>query len=157
MARISVDQLTRDDLMRMQNSARVYQERADSVFQQWGFRAPAPPLGQDPQDYRRDLAVMAKRQLPYDHQLRKIKLWKLPRDAFETLEPQVYDACREAANRPDSVPPGEMREVTRINPENGHKEIHFIGDTSFVKDFTRPGRKVVSFMHRYNTSGVAFR
>jgi hypothetical protein len=114
-------------------------------------------LGQDPEDYRRDLAVKAKRQLPYGHELRKIKLWDLSRAAFEALEPQVYDACREAATRPDSVPPGEMRRIEVTNPQNGHKEVHFIGNESFVKDFTRPGRRVVSFLHRYNTSGVAFR
>jgi hypothetical protein len=157
MARIPTDQLTRDDLMRMQNSARAYQARADSAFEPWGFRAPAPPLGQDPEDYRRDLAVKAKRQLPYGHELRRVKLWDLSRAAFEALEPQVYTACAEAAKRPDSVPPGEMRAVTKINPANGQKEVHFIGDTSFVKDMGRPGRKVVSFMHRFNTSGVAFR
>ena len=151
------DHMTREQLLRMQASARVYQARADSVFQEWGFRAQAPTLGQDPEDYRRDLAVTAKRQLPYGHELRKIKLWKLPRDAFEVMEPQVYAACKQAASRPDSVPPGEMREVTRINPQNGHKEVHFIGNESFVKDMMRPGRRVVSFMHRYNTSGVAFK
>jgi hypothetical protein len=127
------------------------------VFQEWGFRAPAPVIGQDPQDYRRDLAVLAKRQLPHGHELRKVKLWKLPKDTFEVFEPQVYAACREAASRPDSVAPGEIREVVKINPQNGHKEIHFLGTTSFVRDMGRPGRKVVSFMHRYNTSGVAFR
>jgi hypothetical protein len=84
-----VDHMTRDQLLQMQASARVYQGRADSVFQEWGFRAPAPSLGQDPEDYRRDLAVMAKKQLPDGHVLRKIKLWKLPRDVFETFEPQV--------------------------------------------------------------------
>jgi hypothetical protein len=140
-----IDKMTREQLLRMQASARVYQARADSVFQEWGFAARAPTLGEDPQDYRRDLAVTAKRQLPYGHELRKIKLWKLPKDAFEVVEPQVYNACRDAASRPDSVAPGEMREVTRINPQNGHKEIHFLGTTSFVKDFTRPGRRVTSF------------
>ena len=149
--------MTRDDLLRMQASARIFQARADRVFEAWGFRAPQPTLGQDPEDYRRDLAVMAKKQLPHDHQLRKVKLWRVPRDVFETLEPQVYSACREAAKRPDSVAPGTMREVTRINPQNGHKEIHFLGQESFVKEMGRPGRKVVSFMHRYNTSGIAFR
>jgi hypothetical protein len=152
-----IDKMTREQLLQAQASARVFQAKADSVFQEWGFRAPAPVIGQDPQDYRRDLAIMAKRQLPHGHELRKVKLWRLPRDVFETLEPQVYAACRDAASRPDSVPPGEMREVVRINPQNGHKEIHFLGRESFVKDFTRPGRRVVSFMHRYNTSGVAFR
>jgi hypothetical protein len=149
--------MSREQLLQVQASARVYQARADSVFEEWGFRAPAPALGQDPQDYRRDLCVMAKKQLPYDHQFRKMKVWKMPKDVFEVFEPQIYDACREAASRPDSVAPGEIREVTRINPQNGHKEIHFLGTTSFVRDMGRPGRKVVSFMHRYNTSGVAFR
>jgi hypothetical protein len=152
-----VDHMNREQLLQMQASARVYQARADSIFQEWGFRAPQPTLGQDPEDYRRDLAVMAKKQLPYGHELRKVKLWKLPKDVFETFEPQVYSACREAAKRPDSIPPGEIREVVRINPQNGHKEIHFLGRESFVKDMGRPGRRVVSFMHRYNTSGVAFR
>jgi hypothetical protein len=149
--------MSREQLLQMQASARVYQARADAVFQEWGFRAPAPVIGQDPQDYRRDLAVTAKRQLPYGHELRRIKLWKLPRDAFEVMEPQVYAACREAASRPDSAAPGEMREVTRINPQNGHKEIHFLGNESFVRQMGRDGRRVVSFLHRYNTSGVAFR
>jgi hypothetical protein len=149
--------MTREQLLQVQESARVYQARADSVFEEWGFRAPAPTLGQDPQDYRRDLCVMAKKQLPYGHELRKMKVWKMPKDVFEVFEPQIYDACREAASRPDSVAPGEIREVTRINPQNGHKEVHFIGNESFVRDMMRPGRRVVSFMHRYNTSGVAFK
>jgi hypothetical protein len=157
MGSISIEGMSREQLLQAQASARVYQARADSVFQEWGFRAPAPVIGQDPEDYRRDLAVKAKEQLPYGHELRKIKLWKLPKDTFEVFEPQVYAACREAASRPDSVPPGEMREVVRINPQNGHKEIHFLGRESFVREMGRPGRRVVSFMHRYNTSGVAFR
>ena len=157
MTRIPIDQLTRDDLLRMQSAARVYQARADDAFVPWGFRAPQPTLGQDPEDYRRDLAVMAKKQLPYNHEFRRMKVWRMPRDIFETFEPQIYDACRDAASRPDSVPPGEMRKIEVTNPQNGHKEIHFIGNESFVKDMGRPGRRVVSFMHRYNTSGVAFR
>jgi hypothetical protein len=155
-----LDLMNREQLLQAQASARVYQARADAIFQEWGFRAPAPVIGQDPQDYRRDLAVMAKKQLPYNHELRKIKLWKLPRDVFEKLEPQVFNACRDAASRPDSVPPGTMREITRTNPQNGHREVHFIGNESFVTDPSyghRPGRKVISFMHRFNTSGVAFR
>jgi hypothetical protein len=143
-----IDHMTRDQILQMQASARVYQARADSVFQEWGFRAPAPTIGQDPQDYRRDLAVMAKKQLPYGHDLRKMKFWQMPKDVFEVFEAQVYAACREAASRPDSAAPGEVREVVKINPQNGHKEIHFIGTTSFVTDPSygyRPGRRVKSF------------
>jgi hypothetical protein len=140
----------------IRTAARVYQARADSVFEKWGFRAPAPVIGEDPEDYRRDLCVKAKRQLPYDHELRKIKLWQMPKDVFEVFEPQVYDACAEAAKRPDSVPPGEMR-MLKTKDQNGQEIITWIGNESFVKDMGRPGRRVVSFMHRFNTSGVAFR
>jgi hypothetical protein len=148
--------LTRDQLLQVQESARVYQARADSVFQEWGFRAPAPPLGQDPEEYRRDLCIMAKRQIPYGHEMRIKNLRKLPRDVFEAFEPQIYNACREAAKSPDSAAPGEMRRVERTD-SNGLKFVEWLGREHFVKDMGRPGRRVVSFMHRYNTSGVAFR
>jgi hypothetical protein len=149
--------LTRDQLLQVQESARVFQARADAAFEPWGFRAPQPLIGQDPQDYRRELCIMAKRQLPYGHKLRIKNLKKLPRDVFEVYEPEIYDACREAASRPDSVAPGEIRQIVKHNPTTGHREVHYIGGESFVKDMGRPGRRVVSFMHRYNTSGVAFR
>jgi len=140
-----------------EESARVYQARADSVFQEWGFRAPAPAIGEGPEDYRRELAIRAKRQLPYGHEMRIKNLRKLPRDVFEAFEPQIYQACREAAKRPDSAAPGELREVVKVNPLNGHKEITFLGREHFVREMGRPGRLVVSFLHRFNTSGVAFR
>jgi hypothetical protein len=35
------------------------------VFAEWGFRAPEPTINANPEDYQRDLAVMAKKQLPY--------------------------------------------------------------------------------------------
>jgi hypothetical protein len=60
-------------------------------------------------------------------------------------QPQIYDACAKAVAHNDTVPPGEMREVVRINPENGFKEIRFYGQRSFVADLGRPGRRVVKF------------
>ena len=40
--------------------------------------------------------------------------------------------------------PGEIRPIERRGPD-GQKFIDFIGRESFVKDMTRPGRRVVSF------------
>ena len=57
----------------------------------------------------------------------------------------IYDACAKAVARNDTVPPGEMREITRVNPKNGHKETLFFGRESFVKAMNRPGRRVVKF------------
>src|SRR6516225_8853950 len=52
--------MTREQLLQVQASARVYQTRADEAFEPWGMRAPAPVLGEDPDDYRRKLMSLAK-------------------------------------------------------------------------------------------------
>jgi hypothetical protein len=38
-----------------------------------------------------------------------------------------------------------MREITRVDPVTGYKEIRFYGRESFVKAMNRPGRRVVKF------------
>jgi hypothetical protein len=152
--------LSHEQRMQLQSRARAYQQRADDVFSEWGFRAPAPTLDCNPEDFRRDLAVMAKRQLPYSNdrpspeypttfaELRRMKLWRLPADVFANIEPQIFEACRVAASRNDTCAPGELREITRTDPKTGHKQVLFFGQQSFVTDPTyghRPGRRVVKF------------
>ena len=100
---------------------------------------------------------LAKKQLPYsddrpslDHTatfrgLRRLKLWSMSPEVFAAFEPLIYDACAKAVARNDTVPAGEMREVVRIDPQTGHKEIRFYGQRSFVADLGRPGRRVVKF------------
>ena len=55
---------TYDQTMRLQASARVYQQRYDDALQPWDLRAPAPVLGEDINEYRAKLAILAKHQLP---------------------------------------------------------------------------------------------
>ena len=155
--RRELEQLRFEKQMRQRSIATSYQQRADSVFAEWGTRAKQRVEGEDPEDYRRDLCVQAKKLLPYSddrpspdskatfRELRKLKLWGMPADVFARFEPQIYDACAKAVARNDTVPAGEMREITRIDPKNGHKEIRFYGQRSFVADLGRPGRRVTSF------------
>lgn len=85
---------------------------------------------------------------------------RLPDDAVPPYEKLFYDACREAAKSNDLVLPGEMREVTEINPVNGHKEITFYGPLSFIHDMKPPVRRVRSFrtdQGYVNTSGGPLR
>lgn len=70
--------MTREQLLQVQASARVYQTRADEAFEPWGMRAPAPVLGEDPDDYRRKLMILAKNQLPESHELRKSRSSAFP-------------------------------------------------------------------------------
>jgi hypothetical protein len=68
----------------------------------------------------------------------------------------IYPAARATAFSADSVPDGQMRAVEKRD-SNGQKIIEWIGKTSFIKDMTRPGRRVLGFLsgdgHYYNTSG----
>jgi hypothetical protein len=126
--------------LRVQRSLRVLQEVADESFQPWGFRAPGPTLGEDPDAYRRKLLIMAKKQLPADHKLRQVQVRQLKADALATFEPQIYSACKAEAYNASSVPPGDLRRVEEIDPQNGLKIVKFIGQHSFVRHFTTPGR-----------------
>jgi hypothetical protein len=140
--------MSREQLMRMQASARVYQERADNALQPWDMRAPAPVLGQDIDSYRRDLDVKLKKQLPGNHKLRQVQYRGLNNDALDVLEPQLYKAVHDCAHDASTVPDGEMRRIVDVS-EDGRKIVKFVGRESFVLDPVygfRPGRRVVSFL-----------
>jgi hypothetical protein len=134
----------RQHALRVQRSLRTIQERADDCYQPWGFRAPGPTLGCDPDEYRRDLLIKAKRLLPGDNELRRVQVRQLPRSALSQFEDMIFAAAKAEAFRPDSVPDGEMRKVVRPTA-NGSEIIEWVGKTSFVKAMGRPGRKVLSF------------
>jgi hypothetical protein len=136
--------MTREQLLQLQASGRVYQERADNALQPWDIRAPAPVLGEDVAKDRRDLAVKLKKQLPEDHQLRKVQYRRLDDTTLSIFEPQLYRAVRAEALNPNTVPPGEFRRVVKVDT-NGLKMVEWIGQQSFVKEMGRPGRRVKSF------------
>jgi hypothetical protein len=152
--RRELEQLRYEKQARQRAIATSYQQRADSVFAEWGTTAKKCQQGQDPEDYRRDLCVQAKELLPYSddkpapnlptfRELRRMKLWSLDRSTFETVEPMVYRAAELAYARNDTCAPGEMRMVTKVDPVTGHKENLFYGQESFVKEpryGNRPGR-----------------
>jgi hypothetical protein len=130
----------RQHALRVQRSLRVVQERADDAFSPWDMRARGPTLGEDPDTYRRDLLIQAKKLLPGTNKLRQVQIRQLPAAALGKFEDLIYPAAKAEAYSADSVPDGEMRKVVEIEPNNGLKIIKFIGQRSFVHDFTQPGR-----------------
>jgi hypothetical protein len=72
--------MSREQLLHAHASARVFQARFDSAFEPWGMRAKAPVIGEDVNDYRRDLAVQGKRLLPENHKLRAVQYRALKAD-----------------------------------------------------------------------------
>jgi hypothetical protein len=146
----------RQHALRIQRSLRAIQERADAALEPWGLRARGPTLGEDPDQYRRDLLIQAKRLLPGSNELRHIQIRQLPRDALSNFEAQIYPAARATAYSADSVPDGQMRAIEEKD-SNGLKMTRWIGQECFVKAMGRPGRRVLGFLHNdgffYNTTG----
>jgi hypothetical protein len=69
----------------------------------------------------------------------------LPPDALNGFEPLVLKAAVKEANNPAHLEPGEIRAINRLDEVGRVKWIDFIGQESFVKQMTLPGRRVVSF------------
>jgi hypothetical protein len=142
-----MDHMNREQLLRAQASARIFQERADNALQLWNMRAPAPVLGQDVREYRRDLAVKLKKQLPENHKLRKVQYRGLDDDILSNFEPQLYAAVHAEAHNPATVLPGTMRKIEKVN-QGGTKFVEYIGalredhpelgQRCFVEDFKAP-------------------
>ena len=80
-----------------------------------------------------------------NHELNRVNMRGLPSEAIEPFEKQVLSAVVVEAFNPKNVPLGEMRKVEKLDDYGKVREIQFIGQESFVKDMTRPGRRVVSF------------
>ncbi len=117
------------------------QSKADSLMMSLGEgRAPQPLVGEGVENYRRRLA--AKLQVNSDD-WSKIKLDSLQAEAFDIAERKIYADSAAAARKPSNIKSGYMREV-RKQTDTGHLITEFYGndDTHFVKQFTRPARRV---------------
>jgi hypothetical protein len=124
------------------NACRLWQEQVDNHLQYVGGRAPQPVIGQKTNNYVRETCRTLKRTfLPQNHELYRVQWRELPGDALQALVPQLLDACVKEAENPDTVTPGEFRQVKVHNPYTGRVDaIKFIGPESFVKAMGRPGR-----------------
>src|ERR1700693_2532084 len=59
---------------------------------------------------------------------------RLEADALNAIEPQILDAVRSCATRPDTVSPGQMRAVVE-HDQGGTKITKWIGQESFIHEF----------------------
>jgi hypothetical protein len=145
--------------MKLHSANMKIQARADAVCAKWGTRAPAPVEGTDPKKYDRDMAYMLKQKYPDSddriypndptksvtfNTLRGLDVYALDDSTFSALKDIYYDGAEAAFPRNDTVPPGEMREVIRVDPRDGLKQHLFYGQDSFIKDMNRSGRRVKS-------------
>jgi hypothetical protein len=124
------------------DAARQYQEYYDTSLRNVGARAPQPTLGQRVNDYRRETLRTFKRTfLPQVHPLYGVQCRNLDADTLKIFEPQILKACEQEAVNPAHVPPGELRKVERRDEYGVLRFTDWIGQESFVKQMTRPGRR----------------
>jgi len=106
--------MSREQLLQVQASARIFQARADDAFAPWGMRAPAPVVGEPVNDYRRKLMILAKNQLPEGHQLRGVTVKRIPNDALDNFEKMYMKNKRLPSISPSKIRSISTPVVTRV-------------------------------------------
>jgi hypothetical protein len=117
------------------------QGRADSLAQAFGERAPPPMSGERPLAYRVRLAKRYQRHSP---EFKEVDLGTV-NDAkvFDGIESRIYADAAKAAEFPDNIPNGHLREVTRVDPYTGARVTSFYGNnTTFISQLKRPSLRV---------------
>ena len=139
-------------------AAREFQAFYDETLRKVGAKAPQPTLGQSVNDYRREVLRQLKRTyLPPAHDLYQVQYRALRSDALAALEPQLLKAVETEANNPQHVPVGELKKIERLDEYGKVRCVEFVGQESFVKSMTRPGRRVVKFLAPSDSYGRAVR
>jgi hypothetical protein len=126
-----------------------YREGANKVLAAIGYELPAPKVGQTYGGYRRSsVQTVADSFVPQTHELSKPDYRNMDFESFKALEPQVFKAAIAETLRNE----GPLRMIV-VKDLNGHEIRKFYGD-SFVKQFTRPGRRVASFRTMHGPVGA---
>lgn len=138
-ARLDAEQAVRD----AQIGAQV---KADSAYQSFGQRAPAPQAGESIDRYRRRLARGLQRFAKDG--FNKIDIAKLSGDALDAIEGKIYADAIVASSDPGlGAPPGELIERKRMSGA-GHTISEFFArdkTQTYIRDFKGPARRVIGF------------
>lgn len=78
--------------------------------------------------------------MPPIHDLYQINYRGLRSDALSALEPQLLEACVQESRNPNTVTPGQFRQITKRNPYGQVECVEFVGPECFTKAMMRPGR-----------------
>lgn len=121
------------------------QAKADSVFAEFGERAPRFLDGETPLAFRRRLATKLK---DHSESWKPIDLAVLADDALAVAEKQIYADAQKAARNPSDVPVGQLRMITRVDSETGQRVNTFVGPNTFISALNPPARRVAHIGER---------
>jgi hypothetical protein len=122
----------------------------DDAFRSFSVETPQARDDETPGAYRRRLFSRLQRKLPDSHDLVDIRADDLPSgQAYLNFEQMIIDAAKAEGEHPsfDNLPrDGTFVSRTRADDTNG-KRVDFYGRESFVKQFSREGRRVLRLVH----------
>ena len=133
--------------------------RYADAFRSFGTEVPAPADDEPPSRYRARLYNRLARRLPPDHKLALVRaddLGSQPQ-VFDNFEAMLLDAAKAEGERPsqENLPTdGTIVARTRTDSDTGSKVTEFFGRESFIKDFTRPGRKVARILDPHSRAVI---
>jgi hypothetical protein len=140
----------RDRIRRDAERCSAHQERYDNVFTKFGKRAPMALADDEPPTYRRQLFGLGQTMLPSDHWLAKVDPMEIDGKVIAPLEQMLIEALEaenenpSVENLPETVADSRAR-IEKIDPETNERRIEWRARESFIKELSRPGRKVASF------------
>jgi hypothetical protein len=134
---------------RWADSCRKHQSRYDEVFHNgFGERAPARIADEAPGDYRRRMFDALRRKLPDKSDLHGIDPQELTSGQIGPFEEQLFaEAAKEGAVPSwDNLPPDNTLVAKHKRDDStGLRTTTYYGRSSFIKDFSRPTQRVLSF------------
>lgn len=115
------------------------QAKADSVASAFGDAAPRPLQGETLLGYRKRLAGKFK---GHSRDWKDVDLARLDDVSFGVIESKIYADAMDVALRPIDAPAGMLREISRVDPDTGHRTRRFVGDPEACwGEFKSPSRR----------------
>jgi hypothetical protein len=114
------------------------QEKADDLLRLHNRSAPRALDGESIESYRRRLAAKVQEVAP---KMKAINVQDARGSAFDLIEKQIYAEARQEAERPTTIPSGEMREFRKYDA-TGRPFIEYQGSPkSWMSDFATGAKK----------------
>jgi hypothetical protein len=144
-----VEDWRRAQMQRDAHHCRSHQARYDAVFQAHGQTTPQPGGDESPGDYRRRLLQnLIDSKLPRGDRWRGAKADDFNTETIKAAEPQIMEAAKREGENPTNLEEGELARRDSVDPDTGARTVRWLGKTSFIKAFARPGLRVRDFLAR---------
>ena len=130
----------------------------DDAFRSFGTEVPAAVDDEAPAAYRRRLFNRLARKLPSGHDLADVRADDVSGQpiVFDNFEALIIEAAKREGAKPsfENLPSDGEMVARHRSDDTGTRFTEFFGRSSFIKDMTRPGRKVAAIYDRNSGQAI---